>query len=481
MADVEKIKALLDRGEVGDAMLLAELFTGKLLYDTQEKQWYFFGGNVWEQDTNGHTRRIIAHELPKAYLTLVNSDKDLNSKVYSRCAELSNKTRINSVLDLARDYLYKPSFFQWDHDPYLLAVSNGVVDLRTGELRPGTPSDFIRTQLDVEYHGLAEKAPKWEKFLQEIFNNDHEVINFMQRLLGYSLTAQQVEHVLPVLYGAEGRNGKNILLSAIQNVLGESNACQFAKELLLSGNNNPGASMPFMAELANKRIVWIEETSENAHLSEAQIKMLTGGAKFQARELYSKPVQVTPKYTCLVLTNFRPVVSSNDAALWERVLLVEFTQRFIDNPQFDHEHKADKFLLSKLEQEKSGILAWLVSGCLSWNNNGLQVPESIKYSTVAYRDSMDFIHKFIESECSLGVDCKMPIDTGFKRFSEWMKQMGNAEIPQREFKDRLCKISGIGYKRYNSGYAFTGIKLAPTAEDFISDIAEAELEKQYKN
>ena len=68
----------------------------------------------------------------------------------------------------------------WDKDPWLLGVTNGVVDLRTGEHRPGRPSDYMRRACPVEWAGLSATAPVWEQCLSEILGAHDGVIDYVE-------------------------------------------------------------------------------------------------------------------------------------------------------------------------------------------------------------------------------------------------------------------------------------------------------------
>jgi len=75
---------------------------------------------------------------------------------------------------------------EFDADPYLLNVQNGTIDLRTGKLQDHSPADRITKLAPVEYD-TAAKAPRFQKFLKQTLP-DEELIRFVKRFLGYSLT-----------------------------------------------------------------------------------------------------------------------------------------------------------------------------------------------------------------------------------------------------------------------------------------------------
>ena len=229
--EVRDVMTAFNRGETGDAEILAALYADRLAYDHAEKCWYLWNGQHWQADKTKQTGNLVANNVAAQYIHAA-AEKQKNAgdndkaqeqieNLWKRAGNLRYRSRINNVLALAAS---QPALAlagdEWELNPMLLAVQNGIVDLATGHFRPGKPGDYIRTAAPVVWQGLAAPAPRWEQFLQEIFAGDTEIIGFMQRLLGYGITGQTTEHILPILWG-QGRNGKETLLETIKNVLGD--------------------------------------------------------------------------------------------------------------------------------------------------------------------------------------------------------------------------------------------------------------------
>src|SRR5262249_34205232 len=131
-----------------------------------------------------------------------------------------SRRRIENMLALARNI--KPvsdDGADWDTHPWLLAVPNGVVDLRTGVLRPGQPTDRITMSARVAYDPEAP-CPKWEAAIAAVFGGDKDLVRYVQLALGYSLTGNTREQCLFLNFG-EGANGKTTLINAVAYVLGD--------------------------------------------------------------------------------------------------------------------------------------------------------------------------------------------------------------------------------------------------------------------
>lgn len=467
------IVTCIEREEQGDSTIFSELFKDKVIYDHKESTWYLWNGHIWQRDDKQQVYNLT--ELVAE--TYQENMSALPSHFLKKCAyrirRLHRLVGIRNCLELAKSKMSLDT--EWDNDPFKLAVSNGVLNLQTGKLEKGKPDDYIRTTSEIEWKGLDEPAPRFEKFLEEIFDGNQEVIKFIQRLFGYAMTGLNVEHVLPIFYGPEGRNGKGVLLKIICHVLGNDLASPVSKEILLSGIRNPGASAPFLFELQDKRFVYAEETTEGAKFDEGQVKMLTGGTPFAAKELYHQPVTITPKYLLVMTTNSKPQVSADDPAIWERILLIEFTQRFMENPELDNERKIDKFLYEKLTEEASGILAWLVRGCMEWQKHkSLLTPQCVKYTTDAYKNDQDSIGRFLQDECEILNDAKVYASDLQSRYNTWAT--GDTKKMNRHEFSKSIRDKGFERNRDASGYYYTGLQLKPHASNSLEHELEAYLD-----
>ena len=99
-------------------------------------------------------------------------------------------------------------------EPWLLGCKNGVIDLKNGTFRPGEPSDMISISTGVEFDPGA-RAPRWEQFLDEVFQGKTDIIDYVHRGIGYSLTGLTVEQVFFLLVGV-GENGKTVFLTVFR-------------------------------------------------------------------------------------------------------------------------------------------------------------------------------------------------------------------------------------------------------------------------
>lgn len=415
----------LDRNEAGDAELLAQLYTGKLVFDHSEGVWYRFANHHWEPDQTGEIYSTVYRELPAAYLdesaTAQRAGNDTLSKALSKRARaLTSRGRIENVIYLAARPSLGITGAEWDNDPYLLGVENGVLDLRTQTFRDGKPEDFIRSVAPVEWRGIDTPCPRWERFLEEIFDSDQEIGAFVQRLLGYGITGLSQEHILPIFWGETGRNGKGTLFETLGDVLGNKLAVSSQADAIMdAGRNNGSRPQPFVYALRDKRVVWCSESNVGRRLNSGLVKQLTGGDRLHVRTLHSKPIEFKPSHLLVLLTNHCPNISEDDWALWERVLLVPFTVRFVDHPSAPNEKKREPDLKEKLRSEASGILAWLVRGYVAWQNHGLCPPDVVMAATNQYQESESVLARFISECCLVGEQFQIQSQTLYRAFEEW--------------------------------------------------------------
>jgi putative DNA primase/helicase len=450
----------LHEEEYGDARLFARLYQGRLLYDHSIKTWFVWGGHAWYPDKTNLIRQLVAGQLARQYLHLAadlspeTKTQKLVDHLTSRTYALRRLNRCNNVIQFATSMLGITGD-EWDTDPWLLGVQNGVIDLRSGKMRAGRPEDYIRTICPTTWKGIDAPAPRFEQFIRDIFNEQDDIAAFVQRLLGYSITGLTVEHIFPVLWGEKGRNGKDTLLETIKRVLGDL-ADTVSTDVLLATNTRGGAQ-PHLCDLQGKRLVWASETDLNARLNAAQIKLITGGGTIKTRPLYGNMIEFQPSHLVLLITNFKPKANADDDALWNRMVLLPFTLRFVAEPGAPDERQRDPHLIDKLATERSGILAWLVRGCLAWQRTGLAIPDGVKASTEAYREEEDIIGQFVDECCVIHSHASVTASALYNAYREWSDNAGMTPLNQINFGKRMGKR--FERKRLESRFQYLGVGL----------------------
>jgi len=449
ITDGETLSALR-RNEDGDAELFIMQNRDRLRYDHQAGRWFIFDGHHWTLDrldeatasVCGVVDVYLQESARQAWLRRkaakaedTKAEKQhaaIEKQLFVRTRELHTAHRKRCVLRIARvgaDGLGLTGD-EWDADTMLLGVENGVVDLRTGDHRPGQPSDYIKTYAPTAWLGLDVPSPTWKRALSEIFAADEELTAYIQRLLGYAITATVKEHILLVAWG-RGRNGKGTVFETLHHVLGGALAGPVEAEMLLSqkyAKASGGPSSDIMA-LRGKRIIWGSETGQGRSLDPGKVKWLTGGDTLTGRQPYAvDQISFPPTHTLFLLTNHRPHAASNDYALWHRLHLIPFTMSFVRDPERPHERQVDPDLPAKLKAEASGILAWLVRGCLEYQRTGLNPPETVKAATREYRKDEDIIGHFIDECCILEQAARTSGGDLYKAYRTWCESTGHRPL-----------------------------------------------------
>jgi putative DNA primase/helicase len=493
--NLELVLDCYKKDEWGDALLFAHLFEGQCVYAHGEKAWYLWQGHYWKRDEVGRVRQLVSGPLASVYLKAaadlnVSLDeqevdmvrmeagadqeqdeerllKKLIKGVTGRAFALRALSRNTHVLAFAcTDERLALTSDRWDTDPWLLGTTDGVLDLRTGLLRNGAPDDYIRTIIPTTWQGIQAQAPRFERFLQEIFEDREEeeratLITFLQRALGYGITGKVNEHIFLLLCGEEGRNGKDTLMSILHYVLGNTVGAVSNDVILSSGRaGTPGAAKPHLCSLQGKRIAWASETDKGARFDIGQVKFLTGGGTIPARQLYGKEYAFEPSHLLLLLTNNKPHADANDKAFWERLCPITFHLRFVDHPTGSLERKRDRELGTILQSEASGILAWLVCGCLDWQQYGLEIPSGVLHERALYREEEDTLYHFITDCCVLAAEARVKSAQLFDRYKQWAEDNNiTRKMSGTAFGLEMKRI--YKQQRNNQGTYYIGVGLLP--------------------
>lgn len=289
----------------------------------------------------------------------------MHVKAYNRFINfMQRNTVIKQSFEELKTLLGK-SNIQFDNDDYLLNCQNGVVDLKTGELLPHDQKLLLTRIAPVEYHKNAEHKAL-DKTLKISFQNDQEMIDYLQKQAGYFIVGGNQDEHLFMWFGPSARNGKSTIANAIARVLGaEQKDCSgYAKSVpvetfLGSKFSDDGKSAdPNLASLQGVRLAIASEPNRNAVLNSGKIKQITGDRMITARFLHQDPATFRALFKILIMCNFLPK-SDGDASIKRRINIVEF-QHHIKAGSLEDDAEIDK----KLWNEREGLLAWAVEGAV---------------------------------------------------------------------------------------------------------------------
>jgi|GEM_PF-5548049 len=322
-----------------------------------------------------------------------------------------------------------------DADEWVLNAPNGLIDLRTGLLRPHNPNALCTKIAGAEFDPSA-KAPAWEKFLSEVMAGDEEMVAFLRRAAGYSATGSVSEHKLFFLIGA-GRNGKGVFLETLYAALGDYAAPVNPALLLASGSGERHPTE--IATLHKLRLAGFSEIDEGRRWNEALLKRLTGGDTLSARRMREDEWTFKPTHKAWVQSNTAPEVRGGDDGIWSRFLRIPFAVSFLG--------REDKQLRSRLLGELPGILAWIVRGATEWRAMGLLVPVAVTQETQTYREQQDVLGQFL-LEASFATKLAGEHSRSHVRviYETWCRANGAYALPNRSFNEALRARGAVPVK-----------------------------------
>ncbi len=482
------INECLFANELGDGVMYATLYRDKFLYCKNTLEWFEWAGHCWQRDTMGHSlaavEKVVEHylaEFKRVSAELANilalgesakSDvavklEDKKDALLKRARNLRSTRRRSNCLEFAHT-IESPLAItgeEFDNRPMLFPCANGVIDLETGRLKPGRPGDYLSLASPIEFLGIDTPAPIWERTLLEIFGGDPKLppghpdnaraealVAYLQRLLGYAMTGLVKEKVFPVLYGPTGWNGRSLIIETVSYVMGAL-AGSIPSEMLLSQKyaKSSSAPSPDIMSLKGVRMAFASEIDEGQKFSAAKIKWLTGKDEMVGRNPHDKfQTRFTPTHKLFLMTNTQPEAPPNDKAFWERLHLIPFAISFVNrDPQEPHERRAITDLDQQIRAEASGILAWLVRGCLFYQQQGLNPPLEITAATEEYRRGEDVLADFIDECCIREDGAKEKANVLYKRYVTWYhdnigekERTGTWFGKQLKLKFKKTKISG---------------------------------------
>ncbi len=415
--------------DMGNAERLQRRHGHDLRYCKAWGSWLVWDGQRWVKDDAGHVVRLAKETVRSIYAeAAATGDDDVRRAIAKHALRSEGEARVRAAISLAESEPGIPAApDQFDQHRWLLNCRNGTLNLRTGELRAHERDDLLTRLAPVAYEPGAG-CPTFLAFLDRIMAGNEGLIRFLQRAIGYSLTADTSERVLMILHG-EGRNGKSTLLEVIRGILGDY-AVRTPTETLLAKRDN---TIPNdIAKLKGARFVSASESDEGRRLDEAKIKDLTGGDTVSARFMRGEWFDFLPEFKLWLGTNHKPIIRGTDRAIWDRIRLVPFAVRIPDEEQ-------DKQLRVKLLAEAPGILAWAIRGCLDWQRDGLGEPQEVRNATAGYRAEMDVLGAFLEDCCVVNPKAHCAAKDLYAAYQQWCDETGEKAMTQKAVGLRLAE------------------------------------------
>lgn len=416
------------RTDLGNAKRLCLEFGAQFRY-THGIGFMVYDGVRWVPDNVATMERFAqdtVRKMQKLAVQIEDGEQRLKEVKHAMASESNGK--LKAMIELAGTNAavrMRPDDF--DRHEFLYTVRNGTLDLRTGELRPHDMSHYITKCTPVEYDADA-KCPTFMKFLRDICCEDGDMIEFLQRAVGYTLTGSTAEQSLFFLFG-DGANGKTTLLEVLRHLLGEYSASLSFEALLKTRNSDTEKAF---AHLPGARYATAAEAGEGRGWNEEAVKSITGGDSIRAKRLYENPFEFKPQAKIWLAANDLPTVTGVNEGIWRRFHMVPFKS---DIPK----ERQDPHLLNKLTAELPGILAWAVRGCMAWQEGGLRPPAAVTELKEQYRSDSDILGRFISEECVLHPEMSTTAKTLLLAFNDWAAQNNERQITVQKLGRRLAK------------------------------------------
>jgi putative DNA primase/helicase len=443
--------------DVGNGRSLARECAGSAAYCRTWNKWLAWDGKRWRLDGEFEVlavaKRIIRGRYDRAVDSLrrLGAEEEQKSKIQSInrvlrwCMESEDARHIHAALDMSRSepgILVEADIV--DQHKMILNCKNGVLDLVTMKLYPHNAALYLTQYCPTEYFEEAI-CPRWEQFVLEIFNGDAELVQWVQRFLGYCLTGSTAEHILPIMYGT-GRNGKSTLIKTVMAVLGGDYAGTTPSGFLAFTRQDQHPTK--IVELYRKRFVADLETSDGMKLNEELVKRITGGDELKARRMHEDFWSFYPTHKLVLATNYEPKIRGSDTAIWARIKKLPFAVSF--------EGREDKDLDNKLALEASGILRWMVIGCMEWQKVGLGTSAAVSDATKEYRSEQDSVAAFMNERTERQANNLIKKADFIAAYKQWCVINGIDPVSAKAFGQAMLSHS---VQHDESGRHYVGVRL----------------------
>ncbi|MDH3444434.1 MAG: phage/plasmid primase, P4 family, partial [Deltaproteobacteria bacterium] len=382
-------------------------------------------------------------------------EKDLRKALAKHAARTESRRQIEAMLVLAQarpEIRTRITIF--DRDPYLFNAANSTIDLRTGEAREFRREDYL-TRISPTFYDQQAECPLFDAFISAITLKRPELADLIQRAAGYSMTGDTGEQCIFILHGPGG-NGKSTLALTLTGVWGADYTQQIKAEILCQSRHDN--SEYHIAELCGVRIALACEGEMRRRLASALIKQWTGGEPLVGRRPYELPLRFTPIAKLWFSTNHLPKIDDTTDSIWRRIYTIPIDAKFSEATG-----NREKGYETKLLPEASGILNWMITGCLEWQKSGLNPPDVVLARTQAYREEEDLVGNFIQEKCVIERDEWCSFAELYKGYSEWCQAGGEAPETANAF-GRALSEKGFQLDKFNGIRGRNGLRLRKLTE-----------------
>lgn len=401
--------------DVGNARRLARMMAPRFKYVHNGQGWCEFRCGVFVPCSRGEQTEIAKQLGPLILLEANSPDLAEMKKAMARANRAMSASGLAAALLLAEsDPRIAVDPTDMDSDPDLLNTQNCIVHLPTGEARTHDAAIIMGRQCAAAYHPDAT-CPTFDRFMMQISANDPEWVDYMQRLVGYTISGRVNEEIIIFMLGF-GANGKSVFSNIMRRIL-NSYAGSVPANFLMISNRDGEAATPSLARLPGVRMAQANEVEAGARLSAQAVKVAASSDAIAARHLHKATFEFTPSHTLWVRGNHRPIITDTDDGIWRRIRLVPFDAQFGPGDK-------DVNLEEKLMAEAPGILAWMVRGHREYLRRGLKPARRVSDASAAYRKDSDLVAQWISERTEQGAGAGWAQVEAYQDYREWCGEQG---------------------------------------------------------
>ena len=465
-----------DYSDAGNAEVFSLFYKDELIF-VDALGWLFWNGKRWERDD--HKSLELALKLSKQMLkdALTEYSEALRLEAEAKAAYAASgeesdgekMKKAKAAADKAEAYLKhakasrggakiknmvdlsKPALAiradKLDSNPFDLNTPAGIVNLRTGKIRPHDPAAYC-SRITEAAPGL-EGAETWQEFLNLVTGGDESIMGFLQLVAGMAAVGTVYHEGIILAYGGGG-NGKSTFFNSLGAVFGDYSGTIDVKTLT-TDRQNKGASL---ATLRGRRLVITGELEEHQRLSVATLKQLGSTDELTIEEKFKQPETVKQSHTLCLFTNHLPRVGSTDNGTWRRLTVVPF------NTKISHSEAVQNYSEYLVEKAGGAIMSWIIEGAVNFCRNKfkLDIPDVIAEATENYRSQEDWLNKFIDERCIKDDNARVGARELYLAYCEWCMEIGDFKRRERDFAAAMETAGFQNIKPQNKS-TWKGLKL----------------------
>jgi P4 family phage/plasmid primase-like protien len=444
-------------GDLANGEALAALFRDRLLHVPETGHVLKFDPDAGWLATNAEKTRLEAAKFViqkiAADASRVRDDDDLRKKLLNRAIRAGNS--LPRMMAMTTVGFGEPGLWasaaDFDADPTLLGVRNGVLRLDTGEMMKPAPGLLISKRANVTFDPSAG-CPQFDAFLGQV-QPEVGVRRLLQQLAGIMFWGGPLVQKLVFMHGY-GANGKSTFMETMAFLLGDY-AAAIPTELLMQGQRSSQGASPDLMMLKGARLAFCNETGEGRRLDGPMVKQLTGGDTITARAPYGPFISFQPSHLLVMTGNHKPFIDEDGISLWRRMLLIDWPVTIPD-------YQRDAELPDRLRSEAPGVLNWALAGLKDFfQTRRPSIPDSVAEATAAYRSEQDLLGCWIEERMVREPAARCETVHVYHDYQNWCTESGLRPMSKNSLSRRLEER---GVKRGGDGRAFyLGIRLARQA------------------